>query len=230
MIFTHIIKQTFDLIMAEYNQDKQLEIFTPKKRILQSAVYLFAKQGFDGTGLRELATRAEVNLAMINYFFGSKKGLLKEILDNFFEGYLAIARKELVGTETLHIKLRRFINSSVRYFDSGQDALLVTITELSHDDPDIIEHKATWARQMAEVLEKEVCQPLKEETGKSIPATCIGPMLTSLMASRFLFAPVLTRVRRESGNPVDIHAYTEMITSLFLQGIATENTTPKQET
>jgi hypothetical protein len=48
------------------------------------------------------------------------------------------------------------------------------------------------------------------------------------MASRFLFAPVLTRVRGESENPVDIHAYTEMITSLFLQGIATENTTANQ--
>ncbi len=211
--------------MAKNIRKKQLEKLTPKERIIQSAVYLFARQGFDGTGLRELAARAEVNLAMINYFFGSKKGLLKEILDNFFEGYLAIARKELAGTDNLHTKLTRFINSSVRYFDSGQNALLVMITELPHDDPDIIEHKATWARQMAEVLEREICQPLKELTGHDIPATCIGPMLTSLMASRFLFAPVLTRVKGESGNPVDIHAYTEMITSLFLQGIATEDTT-----
>ena len=210
---------------TENNQDKQLKNLPPKERIIQEAVCLFARQGFDGTGLRELAARAEVNLAMINYFFGSKKGLLKEILDGFFEGYLAIAGKELAGTDNLHTKLARFINSSVRYFDSGQDALLVMITELPHDDPDIIEHKATWARQMAEVLEKEVCRPLKEITGQNIPATCIGPMLTSLMASRFIFAPVLDRVRGDAGNPVDIHSYTEMITSLFLQGIATEETT-----
>ena len=57
-----------------------MEKLVLKERIFRSAVYLFARHGFAGTGLRELAARAEVNLAMINYFYGSQKGLLKEIL------------------------------------------------------------------------------------------------------------------------------------------------------
>ncbi len=63
------------------------------------------------------------------------------------------------------------------------------ITELPHDDPEIIEHKANWAGKMAKIIEKEVCKPLSKETGRTIPASCIGPLLTSLMASRFLFSP-----------------------------------------
>lgn len=202
-----------------------MEAIPPRERILKEAGYLFARHGFAGTGLRELATRAEVNLAMINYFFGSKKGLLKEILDHFFEGYLAIARQELVSTDCLNTKLTRFIGSAVRYFESHQDGLLVTITELPHDDPDITEHKATWGKQMAKLLEQEVCRPLMTETGQNIPATCIGPMLTSLMSCRFLFAPVMDHVREDSEKPVDIQCYTEMITSLFLQGITKQNNT-----
>ncbi len=62
----------------------------PRDRIFQTAVRLFAKHGFAGTGMRELANKADVNLAMINYFYGSKKGLLKEILDDFFVGYIAL--------------------------------------------------------------------------------------------------------------------------------------------
>ena len=61
---------------------------TSKVRILNTAVRIFARKGYASTGMRELADGAEVNLAMINYFFGSKKELLKVILERFFTGYL----------------------------------------------------------------------------------------------------------------------------------------------
>jgi len=208
--------------LRSYNgqhESKQLKDLTAKERIFEEATYLFAKQGFAGTGLRELAAQAGVNLAMINYFFGSKNGLLKEILDHFFAGYLAIAQKELVGSAALQDKLERFMHSAISYFDSNTNALLVTITELPHDDPEIIKHKAAWGKQMAAILEREVCQALMETTGRKIPATCIASMLVSLMASRFLFAPVMQSVRGEAEDPVDIQAYTKIITSLFLRGV-----------
>ncbi len=174
--------------------------------------------------MRELAGRAGVNLAMINCFFGSKKALFTENMDNFFEGYLAIAKKELSGEETLSVKLRRFINSSVHYFDFAQDSLIITITELPHDDPEIISYKANWVKQIAEVLEKEICIPLAKETGRNIPSTCMEPMLTSLMASRFLFSRVMGQLTKETGNDaVDITAYIEMITNVFVQGITDPN-------
>lgn len=204
------------------NKKEETKI-TPKERILQTAVQLFAQQGFACTGLRELAAQANVNLAMINYYFGSKKGLLKEILDDFFSGYIAIAKKELTEPGSLHEKLTNFITHAVRYFDSHQESLLVAIAELPHDDQDIIDHKGGWAQQMASILEKEVCSTLNMTREQNIPATCIGPMLTSLMASRFLFAPVMAHVRGNSENPVDIQSYTELILSIFLQGV--ESTT-----
>ena len=34
---------------------------------------LFGQKGFDGTSVREIAAGADVNLAMINYYFGSKE-------------------------------------------------------------------------------------------------------------------------------------------------------------
>lgn len=47
-----------------------------RERILDIAQELFAERGFDGVSVRELAQAAEVNLAAINYYFGSKDGLL----------------------------------------------------------------------------------------------------------------------------------------------------------
>lgn len=42
---------------------------------------LFAEQGFEATTVREIAAAAKVNLALINYHFDSKDGLLREIME-----------------------------------------------------------------------------------------------------------------------------------------------------
>ncbi|MEC4004933.1 TetR/AcrR family transcriptional regulator [Flavobacterium sp. SUN052] len=56
----------------EFN-DKQIEI-------LQVSEKLFAEEGFDGTSVREIAKLANINVAMISYYFGSKEKLLESIV------------------------------------------------------------------------------------------------------------------------------------------------------
>jgi AcrR family transcriptional regulator len=51
-----------------------------KEHILQVAEVLFAENGFEGTSIRDLAARADVNLAMISYYFGSKEKLFEELV------------------------------------------------------------------------------------------------------------------------------------------------------
>lgn len=47
-----------------------------KDRILDAAEYLFAEHGFAETSLRQITTRAGVNLAAVNYHFRSKDELI----------------------------------------------------------------------------------------------------------------------------------------------------------
>ncbi len=189
-----------------------------RKRILDAAVRLFARHGYAGTGLRELATEADVNLAMINYFFGSKKGLLKEILDDFFAGYLRVAREQLEGEGDAADKLDAFIREAVRYFAQRRDCLVVVITELPHDDPEVIDHKAAWGRQMMAILGKEVCRPLSLGRERPLTPLLIGPMLTSMMASRFLFAPVSERVG-SADMASSVEDYADELSRLILDGL-----------
>ena len=51
-----------------------------KDQILDAAEHLFAEQGFAATSLRQLTARASVNLAAVNYHFGSKDELAKAVL------------------------------------------------------------------------------------------------------------------------------------------------------
>ena len=58
--------------MTEFNE-KQNDI-------LMAAERLFAVDGFDGTSIRTIAKEANVNIAMISYYFGSKEKLLEALI------------------------------------------------------------------------------------------------------------------------------------------------------
>ncbi len=55
-----------------------------KERILEVAERLFAEKGLDGTSMREITDAAGVNLASVNYHFGSKDGLISEVFRRHF--------------------------------------------------------------------------------------------------------------------------------------------------
>ena len=50
-----------------------------RERILDAAERLFMAHGYDGTSMRQITGEAGVNLAAVNYHFGSKEMLMKEV-------------------------------------------------------------------------------------------------------------------------------------------------------
>jgi AcrR family transcriptional regulator len=51
-----------------------------RKLILDAAERLFMEQGYEATSTRMVTTAAKVNLAAVNYHFGSKEGLMQAVL------------------------------------------------------------------------------------------------------------------------------------------------------
>jgi AcrR family transcriptional regulator len=64
-------------------------------RILDAAEELFAEKGFSETSLRMITTKAEVNLAAVNYHFGSKKELVQAVFGRFLTPFTVKLDKEL---------------------------------------------------------------------------------------------------------------------------------------
>jgi len=51
-----------------------------REKILKHAWKLFAKNGFESVSVRDITQSAGVNLASVSYHFGSKSGLIQEIV------------------------------------------------------------------------------------------------------------------------------------------------------
>jgi len=62
------------------SHDTTRRVKSPKEALLDAAETLYATEGFDGVSLRQLTQAAGVNLAAVNYHFGSKENLFAEVL------------------------------------------------------------------------------------------------------------------------------------------------------
>lgn len=84
-------------------QDATDQVMSDKKQhIINAAVELFAEKGFEGSSIRELAAKAQVNVAMVNYYFGSKDKLFETIVEyraSFMRGKLDEIEADKTMTE-----------------------------------------------------------------------------------------------------------------------------------
>lgn len=58
----------------------KLEAADYKKRILDAAEQLFAREGLHSVSIRDITKMASVNVALVTYYFGTKQGLLTEVI------------------------------------------------------------------------------------------------------------------------------------------------------
>ncbi|MGQ0418773.1 TetR family transcriptional regulator, partial [Bacillus sp. HC-Mk] len=56
-----------------------------KQKVIDAAISLFNTKGYDGTSVRDIAKRADVNVANISYYFAGKQGLLEQLITDFLE-------------------------------------------------------------------------------------------------------------------------------------------------
>ncbi len=199
------------------------ETKTPKERILDAAIDLFAQKGFAATGVRELAQHAEVNLAMINYYFGSKQGVLKEIIDDFFSLYLDVLKNKLEGEvkpRNLEDLTTTFVSAIVDFMRQRPAQTRVVFTELPSDMPELADFKASYVRQLlptAVPLLSEYIQPYRKGP---IPIDIIGPSIVGIVIAHFLMRPVIHQIFPQEFDDAYYDRYKKEISRIVLRGFA----------
>jgi len=102
---------SFSLHTMSYN-DKQVQI-------MEAAEELFAEKGFDGTSVRDISEKADVNLAMISYYFGSKEKLLEALFT--FRSEPSMLKVESMLGDKESSSLQKLYNLIDYYIDKIQN-------------------------------------------------------------------------------------------------------------
>nr|WP_321258255.1 TetR family transcriptional regulator [uncultured Pseudodesulfovibrio sp.] len=108
-----------------------------KEHILKTAARLFAMRTYDTVGIRDIAREADVNSAMVSYYFGSKAGLLREIFSQFSDLFMSEAKRCMNKSLNPHELIGNFVPTVLKNARANRDLYLIGLRELNHDSEEL---------------------------------------------------------------------------------------------
>ncbi|MHA1222899.1 MAG: TetR/AcrR family transcriptional regulator [Candidatus Heimdallarchaeaceae archaeon] len=101
-----------------------------KEKILNAALKIIAEKGNLDFTIREVVLDADVNIASVNYYFGTKKKLIKEIEKKYFEKLFEI-QKILKDTQIKPKKrLEKWLNTLFEYMFNNPGLISILSSKL----------------------------------------------------------------------------------------------------
>jgi AcrR family transcriptional regulator len=147
-----------------------------RQRILKAAGKIFAHGGYRAMTLREVTNEASVNLAAVNYHFGSKSNLMHELIHEYFEPINQQRLKLLDQLVKQHtpaaVPLAAIFDALFRPLFAGIESTRLNDTTLMQ----IIGRMITEPADFMSNLHKQLFAELSQRFMKEIARTC--PELT----------------------------------------------------
>ncbi|RKD33928.1 TetR/AcrR family transcriptional regulator [Thermohalobacter berrensis] len=109
----------------------QKKVSDKKSRILKVAEEVFAEVGYDGARVDDIAKRAEVNKALIYYYFQSKEDILNTLLTNLMEDTKKMVGDNLKGISIKDIDddFESLINVFLDFLSERKNIIKVALSE-----------------------------------------------------------------------------------------------------
>ena len=198
---------------------------TTKEKIRLAAEELFARNGFHNTSLRAITAAAKVNLAAVNYHYGSKQSLLEAIFD-FHLIPLNKRRCERLGEiehqsrktgrpPEIEAVLRAFIEPTLAFkADKKQRFYFVALVSQAIFAPDNILRKIFFARveQVLALFRSLLSQALPQFSSLEI-----NRLLTYILGA--INSPTILRDSGENGQRTDPAADLDLLVNFILHGL-----------
>lgn len=189
-----------------------------KQRIMDAAISLFAQKGFAAVGVREIASAAGVNIAMISYYFDGKVGILKAIMEEFFDRYSQIFGDVDDESKSPEKCLRLLIRNLINFVRENTDLAMVAYNELPLETPEIAKLKAERGSSLIKKI-SGLIRRFGLDPNDKFQIGIVGPSIIAMIFANFRFRPVFRHIYDFEFNDVYYEQLSETIATLFLNGV-----------
>lgn len=166
-----------------------------KDSIIESAITLFNRNGYDGTSIRDIAAHAHVNVANISYYFNGKHGLLEHCLTSYFEKYLEkiedVYRDILLDPLE---KLKKVVEAIIQFQSLHPHLTRFVLREVSIDSQVVREIMSTYYVKERFYFTKILEEGIEKKQFKKQTISYSIIQLKSLLSMPFLNTFYLTEV------------------------------------
>jgi AcrR family transcriptional regulator len=191
------------------------------RRLIAAASEIFARHGYSGARVRQIAAAAQVNLAAVNYYFGGKEGLYRATLRFLAGRSQPVAPARRGAARSAEERLQRRIHAILERF----------VGERASPLGRILVHEAIDPTENIESLLEETMRPelerlhglLKEIAGAGVPEHRLTHASLGILGQCLLYLyglPAITRISPSMGNGRETcETLASQITEFSLGGI-----------
>lgn len=176
--------------------------FTDKQiKILDVAEELIAKKGFEGTSVRDICSKANINVAMISYYFGSKEKMMSYLyqyrVQRTKESFSEFAQTIKEGKPEMQMKeIVNYVISLLFRYSYFHGFVTQEMRSLDNVKDDLLEFYQTCVTRLDEIIKRGVVSGVFHNAPKSedILTMVIGSTLFVIRNKNFyqLYVPANT--------------------------------------
>ena len=104
-----------------------------EERILKAARTVFIEKGYYGARMQEIADKAEINKAMLHYYFRDKEKLFYRIFEKVFQEFFPMITDIIDSEKKIEYKIREICNNYVSLFQKNPYIPLFILSEISRN-------------------------------------------------------------------------------------------------
>lgn len=165
-----------------------MDTVTTEQKIIQAANKLFTQKGYAATRTRDIAEEAGTNLALINYYFGSKENLFKKVVQEKLKMLLGAIGPVLSNEHiSLEDKIRTITENYTNLLLEHEELPIFILNELTVNKVLFAEITQNTRQNAQPVLENQL-----KERGVEMSATDLIINTLSMIIFPFVAKPLIT--------------------------------------
>ncbi|MFZ5791178.1 MAG: TetR/AcrR family transcriptional regulator [Pseudomonadota bacterium] len=188
-------------------------------RILAAAQEVFAETGFSGATTAMIAERAGLPKANVHYYFGTKEGLYRTVLERILEAWLA-SGDEIRSDADPREAFTAYIAAKIEASRMQPFASKVFANEILHGAPQVADYLRRQVRSWVEAKARVLDQWAKRGLMRPVEAEHLFFVIWAATQTYADFEAQMRAVlKRDSLRPSDYRAGAEIITRMVLSAL-----------
>ena len=192
-----------------------------KEQLLEAAISLFSEQGYAATGTRAVAARAQCNVALISHYFGSKEGLLREVIVRGITTVGEELRALHATPMTAEQRLDRLIDYMVDHFDRCCQGMQIVCHELAQAQSPLLEAIRPKIAENVDLLTSILEDARRTHRLRDVDPRTAAVLLMGMLQYYFATYPVASTLIGPR-SPATIAELKRHISQIFLRGVLTD--------
>nr|WP_294859646.1 TetR/AcrR family transcriptional regulator [uncultured Fluviicola sp.] len=162
-----------------------------EEKIREAAKNVFIAKGFDGCTSREIAKASGMNVALVNYYFCSKKQLFKLVFEAAMEEFMLSTVEVFKKDLSLESKMRIFIEREYEFLVLHPDIPRFILSELSRGDKCEFDHAGILEKIADTGVFQELLDAQEKGIIRKIDLTNVMLMIMSNCHYPFMAKPLM---------------------------------------